>query len=1110
MNLMTNTVRSLILTTLLTIMLTSTLPSRAAQFFDTGELASVNASQNLFPSVVARTSDDSFVVAYHQGNTINLDLWDGTTLTALTSFTPQGGPILSDGLDIVADPTGDLHVGFTTIDNESKTATRYVHHGHYDVAMNTWTVSLLEMYTNSNGHINPRNVKVGFNTTDSVAEIQWTVHDASSQTHELFHSVSDGMGAWATTNTHSVSGAGNSITDATFSIDSTGVTHSAFIERTAGMPSTTALNFGNDSTGTFIFATVVDSIVEEIPPMSGTMVVTSSPGKALSMDIDSSDDVHIAYYEYTNDSLHYLTNASGSFVDTIVDTEIDATDPMNPVQIDLGRRCVIDINSTDEIVISYQDHTNSVLKIAHNDGTNPWVIQTIADSFQNGRFIGAGISDTAEILVAHDAKADDGMGVLVDTDKRALYALSFENTVPVADAGGPYIIECGDDITLDASGSSEVDAGQMLTFEWTSADGTFSDATDPAATFVPTTHGVGMTYDITLTVSDSFETDAESTTVSIVDTTKPVITLTGDPSIILEAGVDSYTEQGATVSDSCDATVTVTIGGDPVNDGALGTYVVTYDATDASMNTAIQVTRSVVVRDSLAPEITLTGDATIILEAGIDTYTEQGATVSDIFDAGVTVSIGGDTVDLNTLDTYTVTYNATDSSTNSAIQVTRTVIVQDTTSPVLTLNGAETIRLDFPTDTYTELGATVTDNFDTSITVIIGGETVDSTTVGEYDVTYNATDASTNEAIQVTRTVIVQDPTDPNGDGTGLDEDGDGIPNDGDISAGLPIEPDDTLVITGTGTDGGDVTTALEDATGTGTDISFTVTLSGGREAVVNVVGPEFMAGDYQDIDGLSDSVDVVTNSVVMVTFASSDTDLIAAGIAPEDIVEFQHVYVRLVVLVSIDDGATWTPYLGTLPSGFTISFEITNGTLVTDGNVYGYSVERQMDSTFGVSSGVSTWTELDPVVPSPRADITDGIVTADITQANQIITVSTEGGNAIDAGSSGSGSSCFIATAAYGTPMAIEIDTLREVRDSYLLNNVIGSAFVDTYYRISPTLADSVAKSPTLAFIVRALLTPIVILGKLLLTAPLALLTLLVSGASISIRLRNKQRTLS
>ena len=54
----------------------------------------------------------------------------------------------------------------------------------------------------------------------------------------------------------------------------------------------------------------------------------------------------------------------------------------------------------------------------------------------------------------------------------------------------------------------------------------------------------------------------------------------------------------------------------------------------------------------------------------------------------------------------------------------------------------------------------------------------------------------------------------------------------------------------------------------------------------------------------------------------------------------------------------------------------------------------------------------------------------------------------------------CFIATAAFGTPHAEEIDELREFRDHTLLSNTLGEIFVDAYYRFSPPIADWIAES--------------------------------------------------
>jgi len=70
----------------------------------------------------------------------------------------------------------------------------------------------------------------------------------------------------------------------------------------------------------------------------------------------------------------------------------------------------------------------------------------------------------------------------------------------------------------------------------------------------------------------------------------------------------------------------------------------------------------------------------------------------------------------------------------------------------------------------------------------------------------------------------------------------------------------------------------------------------------------------------------------------------------------------------------------------------------------------------------------------------------------------------------------CFIATAAYGTPTAKQIDVLREFRDNVLLKSMVGSAFVDLYYRTSPPIADFIAGDELLRALVRELLVdPIV-----------------------------------
>jgi len=65
----------------------------------------------------------------------------------------------------------------------------------------------------------------------------------------------------------------------------------------------------------------------------------------------------------------------------------------------------------------------------------------------------------------------------------------------------------------------------------------------------------------------------------------------------------------------------------------------------------------------------------------------------------------------------------------------------------------------------------------------------------------------------------------------------------------------------------------------------------------------------------------------------------------------------------------------------------------------------------------------------------------------------------------------CFIATAAYGSPTAEQIDVLREFRDVVLLESTMGSQFVALYYKLSPPVADFISGSSFLRTLARVLL---------------------------------------
>jgi hypothetical protein len=77
--------------------------------------------------------------------------------------------------------------------------------------------------------------------------------------------------------------------------------------------------------------------------------------------------------------------------------------------------------------------------------------------------------------------------------------------------------------------------------------------------------------------------------------------------------------------------------------------------------------------------------------------------------------------------------------------------------------------------------------------------------------------------------------------------------------------------------------------------------------------------------------------------------------------------------------------------------------------------------------------------------------------------------------------SPCFVATAAWGSPLAEEIGVLRRLRDRELLSNGVGRSLVAGYYRVGPLLAGVIREQPWLRALARTALTPLIELGRAL-----------------------------
>ena len=75
-------------------------------------------------------------------------------------------------------------------------------------------------------------------------------------------------------------------------------------------------------------------------------------------------------------------------------------------------------------------------------------------------------------------------------------------------------------------------------------------------------------------------------------------------------------------------------------------------------------------------------------------------------------------------------------------------------------------------------------------------------------------------------------------------------------------------------------------------------------------------------------------------------------------------------------------------------------------------------------------------------------------------------------------GGGCLIATAAYGSEMAPQVQFLREIRDNTVLQTQSGTSFMTAfntfYYTFSPTVADYERENPVFKEVVKVGLTPL------------------------------------
>ncbi|MBI5386697.1 MAG: DUF5011 domain-containing protein, partial [Verrucomicrobia bacterium] len=262
---------------------------------------------------------------------------------------------------------------------------------------------------------------------------------------------------------------------------------------------------------------------------------------------------------------------------------------------------------------------------------------------------------------------------------------------------------------------------------------------------------------ISVTDGEGYVSDCHFS-VTVTDSEAPVarcknVTLTLDATgqaTLLPAQVDD----GST--DNC-AITERSLSKTDFNCSNLGNNSVTLTVEDAAGNEA-SCTATVTVVDAAPPVIALLGVSPVTVDCH-GTYTDAGATANDNCGGNITAQIvTANPVNVNVPGTYTVTYNVSDAAGNPAVQVTRTVIVQDVEPPVPNVASLP--------DVIGECGGTVTltppTATDACAGTIIGTTTnaLSNLPEGDYTVVWTYTDAASNSVSQ-TQIVKVHDTVKP-------------------------------------------------------------------------------------------------------------------------------------------------------------------------------------------------------------------------------------------------------------------------------------------------------------------------------------------------------------
>ncbi|MBN2240679.1 MAG: HYR domain-containing protein [Dehalococcoidales bacterium] len=421
----------------------------------------------------------------------------------------------------------------------------------------------------------------------------------------------------------------------------------------------------------------------------------------------------------------------------ICDASVDIVDDAPPGGFPLGKT-VVNYTATDD---------------SGNSATGQTVI-TVVDTTPPDLTIPGNVvveQETADgTVVPLEATATDicDADVIITSNAKPIYPLGKTEVVFTAeDDSGNKVIKAMTVEVVDTT-PPDLTVPADVAVEQATADGTvvplearatdICDADVEIASDELPVYPLGTTVVTFTATDDSGNSISDSMVVTVIDTTKPVLTVPVNVTVEQETRAGTVVPLTATATDICDADVAITSNEKSIY--PLGSTTVTFTATDDSGN-SISDSMVVTVIDTTQPVLTVPDDITVEQATAAGTAVSLVATATDICDTDVTIV--NDAPAVFPLGTTVATFVATDDSGNS-ISDSMAVTVVDTTAPAVDAGPDITVEQATLAGTVVNVPApVVSDICDAAPVVVIDG-LLDIYPLGDTVITVTATDFTGN------------------------------------------------------------------------------------------------------------------------------------------------------------------------------------------------------------------------------------------------------------------------------------------------------------------------------------------------------------------------------